>query len=219
MLRRGLLLVALSVVVASPAAASPITLTFEGIGHNNQVATFYVLQGITFSANAIAQTSTGNPAFQNLPSEETILTQEQGSITIDVLGGFTGGVSVYYAVNTNRSGFQVFSGPNGTGSVLVTSPGFIDNIGGLNTCTAGANPGDPACWTLVSANFAGTGLSIRLPSVDGTLLFDNLTLNLVQDPLQDPSAVPEPASMLLLGSGLVGVARHLRNRGRRQATL
>jgi hypothetical protein len=164
--------------------------------------------GVSFTINARVRTVDSlvgvytKPGFMELMSD-TIREGAGISATMDVSGGFTTGVQFSYASIDSVGEMKVFSGFDGTGTLLadltlpITSP-----------------MSGPGVFVADSLTFSGVAHSIVFDGGNKQLAFDDLTTTFV---------VPEPSSLCLLAIGgvLCGLVRHLRRaqdaRARREA--
>lgn len=195
---------------ASVAAhAAPVVLDFVGLQDEEPIDNYYngglggngsgpgPNYGITFSSNSLAiisytQGGTGN--FTNAPSSTVAFFLAGGADTMDVAAGFTTGFSFYYASyshqQTGSNGeVDVFSGPNGTGTLLA-SLSLPDT---LNPYTV---------WEPIGVTFSGTAESVNFGGAADFIGFDNITIG---SSTASNAGVPEPASFALLGAGLIGI--------------
>lgn len=135
--------------------------------------------------------------FFNEPTSPNVLDVCCGDITtnyINVLPGFTEGFSFFHSsFDENVTGtVSIFDGLNATGNLLAV---------GTFTPTS-------RTFTFFSISFSGTARSILVNSSDenrDSLHFDNMTFANV-------NPIPEPTTMLLLGTGLAGLSVAIRKR-------
>ena len=205
-----LLCVLLSATFAG--ANSTDLLTFSGLKDGQLVGNFYnggglastPNYGVTFSSNfyglrPASQGGSGN--FLPGPFSNTVIfiLGTMGSSvtgTMNVASGFGSGINFFYTAAFQET-VTVWSGANGTGTVLATIALSVNDAscGAVTYCN----------WTNVGINFSGTAQSVTFSGPANGIGFSDITLG------QSTTAVPEPASIYLLGTGLVGFCtRHLR---------
>ena len=187
-------------VAIASANASVNTLTFEGVGSLNAVGNFYnggagTDYGVEFVGNAlgiVAREAGGTGNFTNAPSMPTIMFWLAGpATTMNVAAGFSGGFSTYYTSTDNAGSISIWSGLNGTGSVLATL-----NLIGLGTDNTPNALYDR--WAFVGAAFAGEAKSVTFTGAADFIGFDNVTFG---------SAIPAPGALALLAAARPPVIR------------
>ena len=218
----------LALLAASSVAAFADTtvLNLTGLQNYEPVANFFngglggngsgpgPADGIVFSSNSLAivsESSGGTGNFDNNPSGGPVLYFLDGTAdTMDVAAGFNTGFSFYYSA-TEAGSVTVWSGLDGTGTELADIA--------LTPQTPGA--GCPAnddftyCeWTAIGVMFSGTAESVNFGGAANAIGFDDIT---VGSQNAGGSPTPEPSSLLLLGTGLVGFAGTLRSKFARKA--
>ena len=217
----ALAVVAIAFGFAGSAGAGVIVLDFENIapypnGSNVFIQEYYnggmssngtsgPNYGVSFTPNALdiclntpgtvcSNTSRGGLA---PGSDKGALYWLDGPNTyMNVAAGIDTGFSFYYAAPNHTGSVTVYDGLNGTGNVLTTlelglTPSTCDSIYGALYCP----------FVAVGANFSGTAHSVSFAGTANYIVYDDVTFG-----SSTPGNVPEPATLLLLGSGLAGLA-------------
>lgn len=179
------------------AAPGLTTIDFEGIAPTNSVANFtspLTLQGVTFSGSPAGMVSVVDSGFFS-----PLFQFNSGA----VLSGFSF-IEVTLPANITAVGVDIMStNPDGLPFSVVLSTGetFVVNTPlrpgrGFFGVTA-----DVAIASIRFMTIPGPNQSAGIP------LLDNFSFGRAQ-----PAAVPEPATLLLLGTGLAGIAARARRR-------
>jgi hypothetical protein len=200
--------------LATTALNAATVLTFEGLGDQEAVLNYYnggkggngsgpgANYGVSFGADSLAiisNTAGGSGNFDGNPSGNTILFFLNGpGDVMNVSAGFTKGFSFFYSSPFNTGSVQVYSGLNGTGTLLanLSLPTTPQGEG-----TGSCNSFDAYCpWVPFGVSFSGTAMSAVFTGTANHIGFDDITLG-----SSKPGNAPEPASILMLGSGVAAL--------------
>jgi hypothetical protein len=103
---------------------------------------------------------------------------------MNVAAGFSDGFATYYTSTDSAGSISIWSGLNGTGSILATL-----NLIGLGTDNTPNALYDR--WALVGAAFVGEAHSVTFTGTANFIGFDNVTFG---------SAIPAPGAIALLAA-------------------
>jgi hypothetical protein len=159
--------------------------------------------GITFPSNVItcAGADTGGPCntaeVPGGPGANLIFFLSGTADTMDVTGGFTTGFSFYYSAANDPGSVSVWSGLDGTGTLLATLNLPLTPNDGNSGCD-----GTNFCpYVPIGVSFSGTAESVNFGGSENQVGFADITFGSVTA----GGPIPEPASMAILGVGLGGL--------------
>jgi hypothetical protein len=187
-------------------------LDFNTLGNLQPVGNFYnggstaPNVGVMFSSNfyglkPISQGGGGNFSPDPTHTAAIFINGTTGSPvtgTMTVSSGFSSGINFFYTAAFQET-VTVWSGPNGTGTVLAT---------------IALSPNDGACggsycnWTDVGLSFSGTAGSVTFSGGANGLGLADITIG------QSTTVLPEPSSFYLLGTGVAGLWGYWARRAR-----
>jgi hypothetical protein len=163
--------------------------------------------GITFESNAIVGTSKdfgGSGNFSGEPSPNGAVSFYIGTGDImNVAGGFQTRISFFYSAVMFPGTVSVWSGPDATGTLL-TMRNLPSTPSGGDSCNQPYCPSFP-----IGVSFSGVADSVDFGGSADGIGFDNITLPI--------TATPEPAALVLVGSGLLGIAVNSRLNSKRKS--
>lgn len=201
LLRFVVLILTLLVLHAPSAFADPITFTHQGIGSGS-------IGGTPFSNTAFIITAVGNTSNRQSFGGGFFINHDSVTISITGVGtfAFTTGTRTFVnnsvqIVGFSRAGpgFDLFNGPS---NLLFAAWDMLSPIGPV------AGNGQLLQWGPLDSAIFTNG---------GQLLFnDSVNPGIFTASLGQPDAIPEPASLTLLGIGFGGAAIARRFRRRKQ---
>lgn len=190
----------MSLGAAAPALAQSVLVNFETPTSFQSINTHYaggtdgagvsgVDLGVAFGGDALAvQNDVLGPYFSNAPSPIGVMAPVGPAAFMNVPVGFTD-LSFFYSSNTAVvAGVKVWSGLNGTGTVLAS-------LDLANNAQLGCSD-TPFCrFDSLSATFSGVALSVSFGDAASVAGFDDVRI----------TAVPEPTTLVLMALGVAGL--------------
>ena len=208
-------IVALVVIASAHATARADTINIVGAG-SGQVSTATVVCEFNSQTNTFTFTITNTSAITSPGSTSTITgigfdLPPTGNASASGLNGFTGTQAPSLSSSFDFSDADLGNVPVGFNDVVLdfgftTGPSANFNGGSVND---GLLPGESASFTVSGAAFTGfteaqicNAIFVRFQNVPAPFGSDVAT----------PGQVPEPSSILLLGSALVGLGGYARRK-------
>jgi hypothetical protein len=213
-MKRTIAILALTLLIGAVGASATEVLTFSGFQQpNEQILSYYdggyggsgtgpgPNYGIVFGSDALAIPNGPSSNANNQPGGATGSMYFLGGPgdVMDVAGGFTNGFSFFYTSPYYSGAVQVYSGLDGTGTLL-------ENLT-LNSTNAYCTSLPYSCWDAAGVSFAGTAESAVFTGTANFIAFSDVTLG-----SSTPGPVPEPSTLLMFGSGVLGLAGALRRK-------
>ncbi len=203
---------ALVLGAAGAASAAVVTLDFNGVVDPNQdnstaVGGFYnggtsghgtsgTNYGVGFSSNALAINDYNGCCEPDSPAKGILFFLSGGAVTVNVAAGFDTGFSFFYSSNS-AAFIKVYDGLDASGNVLATLS--LATQSNLN-CPPGSS-GFYCNWDAIGVSFSGIAKSIDFGGGANFVAYDRVTFGSA-----DPTKIPEPTSLALVGAALLGAA-------------
>jgi PEP-CTERM motif len=188
---------AAAALLGTPAFAGAVNIDFEGVTSFASIGATYAARGVNFGPDAQGLVNdAAGPYFSNAPSPVGVMFLSGLNVpdaTMNVAAGFEALTFYYSSADAVSNAVQVWSGAGGTGT-LIASYNLLANA------TQGCTDTAYCHWDLLGGRLSQTALSVTFGAGTQAAAFDNI------------SAVPEPASALLVGLGLTALAIKRRRR-------
>lgn len=213
---------AVAVIACMSAQAQADTITITGVD-SGQFSTATVVCEFNAQTNTFTFTITNTSAITQPGSTSTITgigfdLPPLGNASASGLNGFTGMQAPSLSSNFTFSDAALGTVPHGFGSAVLDfgfTTGGSGNFSG-GSVNDGLLPGESASFTVSGAGFAGFTEAEICNAI--FVRFQNVPLNAPGGEGSDvgvPTSIPEPSSMLLLGSALIGLGGYVRRRMKR----
>ncbi|HEX6648747.1 MAG TPA: PEP-CTERM sorting domain-containing protein [Pyrinomonadaceae bacterium] len=217
--RLGFSLAALLVIAGATATVHADTITISGV-NSGQLATATVVCEFNSQTNTLTFTITNTSAITSPGSTSTITgigydLPPLGNASASGLNGFTGSQAPSLSSNFNFSDADLGNVPAGFNNVVLDfgfTTGPSGNFAG-GSVNEGLLPGESASFTVTGAAFTGFTESQICNAI--FVRFQNVPAPFGSDVATPGGQIPEPASILLFGSALVGLGAFGRKRMRK----
>ncbi len=129
---------------------------------------------------------------------------------MDVAAGFTTGFSFNYTAVNVPGSVSVYSGLDGTGTLLATLALPVTPSDSIPGCSG---LGSFCPFFPIGVAFAGTAMSVEFAGVENQIVFDDVTFGSVTP------GIPEPSTWAMMMLGLAGLGLAGRRRAKSSVAL